>query len=458
MSLGNMNYQQQFQQQPYQEHPELAAVSGNNYAYASAISVCLMDLLYGKLGCFLYSFGQERAQTYHPAANPYHTLAGAGTNLNSAYTSSGHSGYGSEPTGGSDYHHSHPPTSTGHSGPHVSSGGGYAYHATGGGSNYGPPPIHPTLPTIKQNDKKKQTNASTMNALTLLSFFFFVNLLQSCLKEQMEAMNPTVMVMTAGVSRNRFNKLAEMNSREQSSSPAATFSSGGKIVVQPEDLISAAGGSSALVSNAGLVSPTVKLQSPYESHESSSQSQSQSNSHTTSSISSSSGGSNSNGGNSNTDAHRKPTVNNFNNNEPPSFFDVPQRPRPEFYDPMQSYPNRTLGISAYNNDNNNRNNYYQQYQQQHQHQQQHYQRYKQQQTSAADNYAPWSYGAASSSSIDYPATSNRHGNRFSSSGYPSGNSPWSSGASPDHVSGSNYFDDEYDRRYGDAHYTRFARN
>lgn len=39
---------------------------------------------------------------------------------------------------------------------------------------------------------KSKHNASAMSALTLLAFLFFLNILQSCLKEHMMAMNPTV--------------------------------------------------------------------------------------------------------------------------------------------------------------------------------------------------------------------------------------------------------------------------
>lgn len=87
-----------------------------------------------------------------------------------------------------------------------------------------------------------------MNALTLLAFFFFINLLQNCLKDNMEAMNPTVMVMTAKTARNRNNKLAEINSREQSTSSASAFTSGANIVVQPEDVVSAAAAAAAAAS------------------------------------------------------------------------------------------------------------------------------------------------------------------------------------------------------------------
>lgn len=41
---------------------------------------------------------------------------------------------------------------------------------------------------------KKHKKSAALSALTLLAFLFFLNLLQSCLKEQMLAMNPTVRI------------------------------------------------------------------------------------------------------------------------------------------------------------------------------------------------------------------------------------------------------------------------
>ncbi|XP_014086734.2 CAR1 transcription factor [Bactrocera oleae] len=180
----------------------------------------------------------------------------------------GQSGYGYGPpygagAGGYDYHPAAPV--------HVPTGGSYSHHATAGSGygGYAPPPPkiyarpHPTVPTkgFKKKHSTSDSNASTMNALTLLAFFFFVNLLQSCLKENMEAMNPTVMVMTTNMVRNRNTKLAEMNSREQSSSPASAFTSGANIVVQPETLVSA-GSSSVAAGAPGLASVTLQT-SPY---------------------------------------------------------------------------------------------------------------------------------------------------------------------------------------------------
>lgn len=102
-----------------------------------------------------------------------------------------------------------------------------------------------------------------MNALTLLAFFFFVNMLQNCLKDHMVDMNPTVMVLTASGTRNRFNKLAEMNSREQTSTTATESAA--------EPVAESSWNQAALVpavaSSApplpSIVLPTVVLQSPY---------------------------------------------------------------------------------------------------------------------------------------------------------------------------------------------------
>lgn len=46
----------------------------------------------------------------------------------------------------------------------------------------------------EMSEKKKQKKSAALSALTLLAFLFFLNLLQSCLKEQMYAMNPTVRI------------------------------------------------------------------------------------------------------------------------------------------------------------------------------------------------------------------------------------------------------------------------
>lgn len=71
--------------------------------------------------------------------------------------------------------------------------------------------------------KSKSKRKSTLTVLTLLAFFFFINLLQGCLKEHMDAMNPTVMVMTAGVGRTPLQNLliGRLGSREVTSEPDA---------------------------------------------------------------------------------------------------------------------------------------------------------------------------------------------------------------------------------------------
>lgn len=50
-------------------------------------------------------------------------------------------------------------------------------------SQYGPPMMQ---------SKGGKLKGAALSALTLLAFLFFLNLLQSCLKEQMDSMNPTV--------------------------------------------------------------------------------------------------------------------------------------------------------------------------------------------------------------------------------------------------------------------------
>lgn len=72
--------------------------------------------------------------------------------------------------------------------------GGSGYGNTGVGSHvqhvqYGPP-------MIASGHKAGKLKGAALSALTLLAFLFFLNLLQSCLKDQMEAMNPTVIIKT----------------------------------------------------------------------------------------------------------------------------------------------------------------------------------------------------------------------------------------------------------------------
>ncbi|KAG5669815.1 hypothetical protein PVAND_000108 [Polypedilum vanderplanki] len=71
-------------------------------------------------------------------------------------------------------------------------GSGYGHSAAGmQQTHYGPP-------ILMAGGKAGKLKGAALSALTLLAFLFFLNLLQSCLKDQMEAMNPTVMVMSAG--------------------------------------------------------------------------------------------------------------------------------------------------------------------------------------------------------------------------------------------------------------------
>jgi hypothetical protein len=64
---------------------------------------------------------------------------------------------------------------------------GYGNTGVGTQTHYGPP----VMPMIGGHKAGKLKGAA-LSALTLLAFLFFLNLLQSCLKDQMEAMNPTV--------------------------------------------------------------------------------------------------------------------------------------------------------------------------------------------------------------------------------------------------------------------------
>lgn len=63
------------------------------------------------------------------------------------------------------------------------SGTGYGHTAVETQSHYGPPMMH---------SKGGKLKGAALSALTLLAFLFFLNLLQSCLKDQMDTMNPTV--------------------------------------------------------------------------------------------------------------------------------------------------------------------------------------------------------------------------------------------------------------------------
>lgn len=60
---------------------------------------------------------------------------------------------------------------------------GYGYTDLDTHVQYGPPVHH---------SKGGKLKGAALSALTLLAFLFFLNLLQSCLKDQMDSMNPTV--------------------------------------------------------------------------------------------------------------------------------------------------------------------------------------------------------------------------------------------------------------------------
>ncbi|KAM8706562.1 hypothetical protein ACLKA7_010774 [Drosophila subpalustris] len=248
MPFGNMQHQQQQLQEQHMQHPLLSAISGNNYAETQRAH---------------YPWHQQHLQ-HHFQPNPYlqhgRPLLAAASNHNGAYASaaSGHSGYGIEPS----VEYEVPPS------------GSYSpYHPSGSANDPAYPPPHPpahpppmhhvpkSAPTTSASKKQKRSSSSVMSALTLLSFFFFVNMLQSCIKEHITDINPTVMVLTSSGSRNRFNKLAEMNSREQTSSPASTTASesaeaAGVVASWPV-------ASSAIVPI--IVTPAVTLHTPYSS-------------------------------------------------------------------------------------------------------------------------------------------------------------------------------------------------
>lgn len=50
-------------------------------------------------------------------------------------------------------------------------------------------------PMRRSHSSKSKNTSVTTSALTLLAFLFFINILQSCLKEQMVSMNPTVRLL-----------------------------------------------------------------------------------------------------------------------------------------------------------------------------------------------------------------------------------------------------------------------
>ncbi|KAH8381715.1 hypothetical protein KR093_011134, partial [Drosophila rubida] len=251
MSFGNMQHQQQ------QQHPLLSAISGNNYA--------------GGTQRAHYPWHHSHQLRPNPYQQPHGRpglLLAAASNHNGAYpsTASGHSGYGVEPS--VEYELQQTPPSGSYSSYHPSSSGGGGHGGGSGPPVYAPPHHAPkSAPSTAPSKKKKKSSGSVMSALTLLSFFFFVNMLQSCIKEHITDMNPTVMVLTSSGSRNRFNKLAEMNSREQTSSPASTTASESASWQQQQQqqqqvaLAPAPIASSAVVPV--IVTPAVTLHTPY---------------------------------------------------------------------------------------------------------------------------------------------------------------------------------------------------
>lgn len=55
----------------------------------------------------------------------------------------------------------------------------------------------------KHHHNNNKSNSTAISALTLLTFLFFLNLLQNCLREQMETMNPTVRKTTRSSNENK---------------------------------------------------------------------------------------------------------------------------------------------------------------------------------------------------------------------------------------------------------------
>ncbi|EDW24788.1 GL23204 [Drosophila persimilis] len=259
--LQQLQEQQQQQQQLQEQHPLLSAIAENNYAQTQRVH---------------YPNHYYPSNHYHYQQQGRPLLAAAGSSHNGAYAAtapySGHSGHGHiEPS--VEYELQQTPPSGGFTSYHASAGSAPALSM---GMPHPPPhpprpPPHPPAihsysypkpppPTRGSAGKKSKKNSSgVMSALTLLSFFFFLNLLQNCIKDHMSDMNPTVMVLTDTASRNRFNKLAEMNSREQTSSPTPSWQQAALVPVPDSGPGSVPVSSPAPV----IVKPTVVLQSPY---------------------------------------------------------------------------------------------------------------------------------------------------------------------------------------------------
>ncbi|GAB0092478.1 hypothetical protein DMENIID0001_074720 [Sergentomyia squamirostris] len=81
----------------------------------------------------------------------------------------------------------------------------YSYGTSGGPMYYDHPISHHHY-SSSSSGRTKGGGKGALSALTLLAFLFFLHLLQSCLKEHMDTMNPTVMVMTAGSGREQMEK------------------------------------------------------------------------------------------------------------------------------------------------------------------------------------------------------------------------------------------------------------
>ncbi|EDV54193.1 uncharacterized protein LOC6555302 [Drosophila erecta] len=270
MSDGQMANQLNVQQQ--QQHPLLSAIAANNYAQTQRVHYYPNHYNPSHYLPGHYHQGHQGYPGYqgHQAQQGRPTLLAAASSHNGAYAAtaagSGHSGYGGiEPS--VEYELEPEPPSGSFSSFHPSSAGSGPAYPSDHHPPSGPPPAPPAPPPSKSSKKSKKSSGSVMNALTLLSFFFFVNMLQNCLKDHMADMNPTVMVLTASGTRNRFNKLAEMNSREQTSTTATESAAAAAVAAA-----SSWNHQAALVPAVepsvppSIVAPTVVLQSPYSGH------------------------------------------------------------------------------------------------------------------------------------------------------------------------------------------------
>ncbi|KAH8288573.1 hypothetical protein KR054_005473 [Drosophila jambulina] len=274
MSLGLMPNQQSFPQQQQQQHPLLSAISGDNYAQTQRVHYYPNHYYPSNYFPNHYHIGQHGIHGHQGLGQLGYlgqlgqqgrpSLLAAASNHNGAYTAasggSGHSGYGAiEPS--IEYELQNDPPTGSFSSYHPSGGSAPAYPPP---HHHQPPPHPPSQPAPSKSSKKsKKSGGSVMNALTLLSFFFFVNMLQNCLKDHMADMNPTVMVLTASGTRNRFNKLAEMNSREQTSTTATESVAEAQAASSWNQAALVPAVASSAPPLPSIVVPTVVLQSPY---------------------------------------------------------------------------------------------------------------------------------------------------------------------------------------------------